>query len=191
MDDERPQYECPTSGIAHRPAAQGVEEAHARHSGARRCGAWHGYQPRCYSPPQVRLRTALSLRSLLKSNSAQYREFLLYCLRTADSPARCQVAHASRIPKPDAGHRRPSLLDRSGVPGRLSFDARRDVRLACDDPAGSPWCHAGIQRLSSGCGSVGPSATTEVSGLSLRGRPAARQSRGAGGRAWASAPGLG
>src|ERR1700756_3882225 len=68
MDDERPQYECPTSGIGHCPAKTGVEEASARHSGARGCATRHEPRARWTELPQVWLSPACPFRSFFEFN---------------------------------------------------------------------------------------------------------------------------
>ena len=68
MDDERPHYECPTSGIAHCPAASGVEEAHARHSVSGGRATRRKSPPRCAWPAQIGLSPELRLRLCLRFN---------------------------------------------------------------------------------------------------------------------------
>lgn len=55
MDDERPQYECPTSGIGHDPAETGMEEASARHSGSGGCAGRPAHDARWINRAQVEL----------------------------------------------------------------------------------------------------------------------------------------
>src|ERR1700743_1575901 len=77
MDDERPQYECPTSGIGHCPAKTGVEEASARHSGARGCAARHEPRARWTEFPQVWLSPACLFPSFFEFNALRDERFSL------------------------------------------------------------------------------------------------------------------